>query len=66
MVTSAAVEGIVHDVVLTPDAGTSTRLRDPAEGGRHHGHRGLADHRELERIPTGKGPHGMALIPPRQ
>ncbi|HLE43790.1 MAG TPA: hypothetical protein VJB36_07235 [Methylomirabilota bacterium] len=27
---------------------------------------GLADHRELERIPTGKGPHGMALIPPRQ
>ncbi len=27
---------------------------------------GLADHRELERIPTGKGLHGMALIPPRQ
>jgi len=24
---------------------------------------GLTDHRELKRIPTGKGPHGMALIP---
>jgi YVTN family beta-propeller protein len=25
---------------------------------------GLSDHRELKRIPVGKGPHGMALSPP--
>jgi len=24
---------------------------------------GIADHRELRRIPTGKGVHGMALLP---
>ena len=24
---------------------------------------GLADHREIKRIPVGKGPHGMALSP---
>jgi YVTN family beta-propeller protein len=25
---------------------------------------GLVDHREIKRIPVGKGPHGMALSPP--
>jgi YVTN family beta-propeller protein len=25
---------------------------------------GLAEHREIKRIPVGKSPHGMALAPP--